>query len=280
MISASWMVRAAVLIGYPSLVPPRHPRLSACLLLPSLLGCEPALRPTIPQEPPAETAPLPETAPQPEPATPALAPVTTKFASQDEAQHFLQRELGVAFYQPRHRNNERYDPADGYLGPVASARDGGFVFGGQLSVDGVRKQVIGKIDGDGNLLWSVPLQESQYRAYEGGLVNQTPDGNYVGFVMAYPNPALNPQLIFAKISPTGQVLWRLPLPIDEHGNSAQVHIARVVEDSSIQVQGHLYRGKRGKSDRPAYRWSARITADGNLKDETSGSALDWAKDEW
>jgi hypothetical protein len=200
-------------------------------------------------------------------------------ASEQAAQKHLLG-LGVGFYRPRHKDNRKYEAADGYLSPVARLSDDGFLFGGQAEVAGGTKPVIGKISASGDLLWQVPMDQPGYKAYEGGLVNETPDGNYVGFIMSYRNPALNPTLYFAKLKPDGQVLWKLELPTDKHGNSPQVHIARVAADSSLQLKGHLYEGARGKKDRPAFGWSGRITADGQLTDIGKSPPIDWAKDEW
>jgi hypothetical protein len=188
--------------------------------------------------------------------------------------------LRVGFYSPRHKDNKKYEPADGYLAPVAGTSDGGFLFGGQVDVKGESKPVIGKIGGSGEMQWQVPMDKPGFRAYEGGLVNETPDGNYVGYIMSYVNPALNPTYCFTKVTPDGTPLWRLDLPTDKHGNSPQVHLARVRADSSLLLSGHLYEGRRGKKDRPAFGWSGRITPEGKLKDVGKAPPIDWAKDEW
>lgn len=238
--------------------------------VPAQSGPPPAVPPPA-EEPADEPAIVEQVAPEPPPGA---------LGSEEGAYQHLLSTYRVGFYRPRHKDGRIYAPSDGYLAPVARTSDGGFVFGGQLEVDGASKPVLGKIDGDGAMLWHVAMDRPVFRAYEGGLINETPDGNYVGFVMSYRNPALFPVQSFAKIAPDGSVLWKLELPIDADGNTAQIHLARVTDDGSIELSGHHYLGPRTKKDRPANRWTARLTADGELTDVAIGAPLDWAKDEW
>jgi hypothetical protein len=185
------------------------------------------------------------------------------------------RALGVTLYLPRHKDDKPFPPSEGYLAPVAPVADG-YLYSGLVD----EHVVIGRRDAEWNVVWEMTYEQEGFRAYEGGQIGEDREGNVIAYVPSYPNPALNPTYRLVKLRADGTILWELQLARDAHGNSAQIHFGRLADDGSLYLQGHIYQGKRQKTDRPALRWSARVTKDGALIEETIGRALDWAIDEW
>jgi hypothetical protein len=228
-----------------------------------------------PQRPPT---PPPE---KPEPdgaavdaAPPFEDPRVVEARTIDAAKEKL-RALGVTLYVPRHKDDRPFPPSEGYLAPVAPVADG-YLYSGLVD----EHVVIGKRDAEWNVVWELTYEKKGFRAYEGGQLGEDGEGDVIAYVPSYPNPAENPTYRLVKLRADGTILWELQLARDKHGNSAQIHFGQIGDDGSLYLQGHIYQGKRSKTDRPALRWSATVTADGALTGETIGNALDWAIDEW